>query len=67
MTHKNGYNGNEVAEFLNALDGKPLIAEQLRAAIDEPGCKSPLRGCHWWLQAGKLRSRPRCKQTGDII
>jgi hypothetical protein len=40
-----------------AIEGQSHIAEQLRAAIDKPGCVRPLAGCYWWLRAGKLRTR----------
>jgi hypothetical protein len=52
---------DSLTEFLEA-QGQPHIAEQLRMAVDKPGCVRPLAGCYWWLQAGKLRarSRPRC-------
>jgi hypothetical protein len=55
-------------EFAESLDGQPLIvdarhnpyppiAAQLHAAIDMPGCVSPLRGCCWWVRSGKLQTR----------
>jgi hypothetical protein len=61
---------NELAEFLDDLDGQPLIvdakhnphppiAAQLHAAIDVPGCVSPLRSCYWWVRSGKLQTRTR--------
>jgi hypothetical protein len=37
----------------------PPIAAQLQAAIDAPGCVAPLKGCHWWVRSGKLRTRQR--------
>jgi hypothetical protein len=50
---------SELIEFLETLEGGSPIAEQLRRAIDEPGCRAPLHACYWWLRAGKIQSRNR--------